>query len=304
MKKIEHVYTLSEKRFHYFVDTIAPKLDEESKANLVMGMSGAVSLNQIAKIVRHFVELARKTKNLQYVMVLQMQLPMIERISKALVKGTEALTNGWTIGDGIGPLTVANMIGDAKTRDVEEETVMAVRKIKGRKILLIKAKGPGGRLGKLGKTIEKITKREKIAKIITIDAAGKLEGEKSGKTAEGIGVAIGGIGIDRSYIENIATNKNIPLDTVVVKMSNEEAIMPMKRAVLNSIYKVTKSVEDSIERTKEKGSIIVIGVGNCSGIGNDKRAAQLAEDQIKKIETMMKNREKEERKEFRIYTEE
>jgi hypothetical protein len=30
MKKIEHVYTLSEKRFHYFVDTIAPKLDEES----------------------------------------------------------------------------------------------------------------------------------------------------------------------------------------------------------------------------------------------------------------------------------
>jgi coenzyme F420-reducing hydrogenase gamma subunit len=80
--------------------------------------------------------------------------------------------------------------------------------------------------------------------------------------------------------------------------------MPMKRAVFNSIYKVTKSVEDSIERTKEKGSIIVIGVGNCSGIGNDKRAAQLAEDQIKKIETMMKNREKEERKEFRIYTEE
>ena len=302
MKKIEHIYILSEKRFNYFAKTVAPDFDEESRANLVMGLSGAVSLNQIAKIVRHYVEMARKTKSLQWAMMLQMQLPTIERFSKGLLKGTEALTNGWPIGDSIGPLVAADLIGDARTREVEEGTLVAVRTIKKRKVFLIKAKGPGGRLGKLGKAVEKLVKTEKIAKIITIDAAGKLEGEKTGRIAEGIGVAIGGIGIDRSYIENIATEKEIPLDTVVVKMSQEEAIMPMKNEILNSLFKVTKIVENTVARTEEKGSIIIVGVGNTSGIGNDARAARKAEDEIKKIASMMTKREKLEKKEMRIFT--
>lgn len=302
MKKIEHIYTLSEKRFNYFAKTVAPKFDEESRANLVMGLSGAVSLNQIAKIVRHYVEMARKTRSLQWAMILQMQLPTIERFSKGLLKGTEALTNGWPIGDSIGSLVAANLIGDAKVRKMEEDTLVAVRTIKGRKVFLVKARGPGGRLGKLGKTVERLVKKEKIAKIITIDAAGKLEGEKTGRIAEGIGVAIGGIGIDRSYIENIATEKEIPLDSIVVKMSQEEAIMPMKTEILNSLYKAIKIVEDTVARTEGKGNVVIVGVGNTSGIGNDRKSAQKAEDQIKKISKMMIKREREEKKEMRIFT--
>ena len=42
-----------------------------------MGLSGAVSLHSIAKIVRHYVETVRKTKNLQLALMLQMQLPMM-----------------------------------------------------------------------------------------------------------------------------------------------------------------------------------------------------------------------------------
>lgn len=303
MRKIEHIYTLSEKRFKYFAKTVAPKFDEESKANLVMGLSGAVSLHQIAKIVRHFVEMARKTKSYQWAMILQMQLPMIEKFSKGLLKGTEALTNGWPIGDSIGALTAATLIGDTKTREMEEDTLVATKKIKGRNVFMVKAKGPGGRLGKLGKTVERLVKRNRIAKIITIDAAAKLEGEKTGGIAEGIGVAIGGIGIDRNYIENIATTKEIPLDSIVVKMSQEEAIMPMKNAILSSLLKVTRTVEDTIVRTEEKGSIIIVGVGNSCGIGNNRKSAQEAEGQIKKIAAMMVKREKEEKKQFRIYTE-
>jgi len=156
VKKIEHVYDLSERKFKYFVKTIAPKMDSESQANLVMGVSGAVSLNQISKIVRHYVETIRKTKNLQLAMVLQMQLPMIERISRALLKGTEALTNGWPIGDSIGPLVAAKLIGDSKTKEIEEDVLLSRKKIKGKNVLMIKAKGPGGRLGKLGKAVEKL----------------------------------------------------------------------------------------------------------------------------------------------------
>ena len=55
---------------------------------------------------------------------------------------------------------------------------------------------------------------KKIAKIITIDAAAKLEGERTGTIAEGVGVALGGIGVDRTYIENVAVKRKIPLDSI------------------------------------------------------------------------------------------
>jgi hypothetical protein len=296
IRKLEHISILSEKKFKYFAKNIAPNLSSEAQANLIMGLSGAISLNQVTKIVKHFVEMVRKTKNLQYAMIIQMQLPLIERIAKALLKGTEALTNGWPIGDSTGSLVGAYLIGKSRTKEIEEDTLLARKKIKGKNVFIIKARGPGGRLGKLGRAVEKLIKRQKIAKIITIDAAVKLEGEKTGSIAEGIGVAIGGIGVDRAYIENIATKKEIPLDSVVIKMSQEEAIMPMRKEVLNSIPKAVKLVEENIAQTKQKGSIIVVGVGNSCGIGNDEKAAKQAEEQIKKIAKVMKKREEEEKK--------
>jgi len=296
MKKLEHITTLEEKRFKYFVKEIAPGLNSEEQANLVMGFSGAISLNQVAKVVRHYVETIKKTKNLQLAMILQMQLPMIERIAKALLDGTESLSNGWPIGDCAGSLVVAHMIGDGKTREIEEETLVAKKRMFGKNVFLIKAEGPGGRLGKLGKAVEKIIKKNKISKIISVDAAAKLEGEKTGSIAEGIGVAIGGIGVDRSYIENIAVQKNIPIDSIVVKMSQEEAIQPVTNEILQAKNKVIKLVEDDIKKTK--GNVIVVGVGNCAGVGNNKKAAEEAEKLAKHILTIVKSRKKEKRNYF------
>jgi hypothetical protein len=294
IKKIEHVVTLSEKRIKAFVTSLTPNLNQEERANLMMGLSSAISLNQVAKIVRHYVELIKKTKNLQLAMLLQMQLPQIEKISKALLKGTEAFVNGWPLGDSIGALAVANLI-TKKGREIEEDTLLVKEKIGKRKIYLIKAKGPGGRLGKLGKAVEKIVKRQKIAKIITVDAALKLEGEKTGSVAQGVGVAIGGIGVDRAYIENIATKRKIPLDSIVIKMSQEEALIPMKREILSSIPNVIEKIKESINETKGRGKIIVVGVGNTCGVGNNRKDATRAEEQIKKIAKIMEKREKEEK---------
>ncbi|MDI6798871.1 MAG: DUF1512 family protein [Candidatus Aenigmarchaeota archaeon] len=296
MKKLEHLMILEEKRFKYFVKSIAPHLDVESQWDLIMGLSGAITLNQITKIVRHLTELVRKTKNWQLGMLYTMQLSLIESLAKALLKGTEALTNGWPIGDSIGNLVGAHLIGNAKTKEIEEDTLLARRKIKRKDVLIIKSKGPGGRLGKLGKAVEKLVKREKIAKIITVDAAAKLEGEKTGNIAEGVGVAVGGIGVDRAYIENIAVQKGIPLDSIVIKMSQEEAIQPMKAEILSASGKALRAVEDSIARTKERGKIIVVGVGNSSGIGNNKKDAEEAEKKVKKILQILKARKEEKRK--------
>jgi hypothetical protein len=294
VKKIEHVVNLQEKRFKYFAKNVAPKLGSEEQANFIMGLSGAISLNQVAKQVRHFVEMTRKNKSYQMGLILQMQLPQIERISKALLKGTEALTNGWPIGDAAGSLAGAYLIGNSRAREVEEDTLVARKKIKGRTVFVVKAKGPGGRLGKLGKVVEDLIKRQSISKIITIDAAAKLEGEKTGSIAEGIGVAIGGVGVDRVYIENISTKKEIPLDSYVIKMSQEEAIQPMQKEILLAIPKVVKIVEDNIKNSR--GKIIVVGVGNTAGVGNNETDARKAEKLIDDVLKIVKKSNKKEEK--------
>lgn len=296
MKKIEHLMNLSEKRFKYFVKNVAPGLSEEEKANMTMTLAGAMALNQIMKIVRHYVEIVKKTKNLQIAMLLQMQLPFIEKISKAMLKGTEAFSHGWPVGDALGPHVASYLIGDSKMKEIiDDETIYTKKKIKGKNVFIVRARGPGGRLGKLGLAVDQLARKNKISKIITIDAAAKLEGEKTGSIAEGVGVAIGGIGVDRSYIEKFATEKDIPLDTVVVKMSQEEAIMPMRAEILAAVPRVIKIVEDNIAQTR--GNIIVVGVGNCTGIGNTKKEAQKAEPEIKRIAAIQKKKEKEEEKE-------
>ncbi len=302
MKKIEHLTNLSERRFKYFVENVAPKLSSEEKANMNMTLAGAISLNQIMKIVRHYVEIVKKTKNLQIAMLLQMQLPLIMKISKAMLKGTEAFSNGWPVGDSIGPHIASYLIGDAKTKEIaDDETLFAKKKIKGKNVFILRAKGPGGRLGKLGFAVQELFNKNKISKIITIDASAKFEGEKTGSIAEGVGVAIGGIGVEREHIERISTVKNIPLDTIVVKMSNEEAIMPMREEILNTVPRVLEIVEDNIKNTKQKGSIIIIGVGNCTGIGNSKKEAIKIEPLIRKISKIQRRKELKEKQEKRKF---
>ncbi len=299
VNKFEFLVDQQKDRFKYFVNQIAPDLSEEEKAHLMMGLSGSMSLYQITKIVRHFLELTKKTKSQYYAMILQMQLPLIERIAKSLLKGTEALTNGWMIGDSIGPYVAANFIGDSKVKEVDEDTVVSKKKYKNRKVIVIKAKGPGGRTGNPGRVLGKIAKKQKISHIITIDAAAKLEGEKTGTIAEGVGVAMGGIGVERVYIEELAVKKKIPFDTIVIKMSQEEAIMPIKRSILDASPKVMERLDKIIERTEKKGAIALIGVGNTSGVGNDEKAAKKAKKEMKKIIEKIEKKEKEKKEKFK-----
>ena len=288
VKKFDLIITTEKKRFKYFVAQIAPNLGSEERANIVMGLSATIMLRQLAKIMRHYVELIKKTKNFQLALLLQMNVPLIERMAKALLRGVQALANGWPIGDGIGCLVTAKLIGKGKVKSIDDETVVSEVTIEKRKCLIIKPKGPGGRLGNVGKVIEKLAKKRKIAKIITIDAALKLEGERTGSIAEGVGVAMGGIGVEKTYIENVAVKNNIPLDSIIIKMSQEEAVSPMKESIYKSLPKVVELVKQNIKNTKEKGVIVVVGVGNTCGIGNSERDLKETEKILRKVWRKMK----------------
>jgi len=292
VKKLDHIIQGQKTRFDYFVDQIAPSMDEEKKANIKMGFAGGIALYELTKMVRHFVMLAKKTKSIQIAMILQMQMPLVESIAKSLYKGTRALAKGNPIGDGAGPLVIANIVANEKMAEIEEDILMAKVRMDGRNLFLLKARGPGGRIGRPGKAVEKLVNSYKIARVVTIDAAAKLEGEKTGSLAEGVGVAMGGPGVDRTYIEDVVVKKGIPLDSIVIKMSQEEAIKPMRKSIKDAVPGAIESVRRSIEMTKPGDNIIVVGVGNTSGVGNSKKQAEEAEkwvdDYDRKLKAMKK----------------
>lgn len=292
VRKMDHLIKNEKARFKYFVDQAAPHLGEERRANIEMGMAGGIELHMISKIVRHYVEMIKKTKSYQIAMIIQMQLPLIERIAKALFKGTKSLARGEPVGDGIGPWIIAKLAGDQPTREIEEDIILAEKTIDGRKAFLLRARGPGGRVGYPGKAVENVMKKHKIAKIISIDAAAKLEGEETGSIAEGVGVALGGPGVERSYIEDAAVRQNIPIDSIVVKMSAEEAIQHMRKKMIDSLPKVKESISRSISRTKRSDKIIIVGVGNTSGVGNTKAEADKIVKSVEKHERRLKAKKK------------
>ena len=203
------------------------------------------------------------------------------------------MANGWPMGDSAGPMVASHMIDNSRGKDIRD-TIVVRKRIKGRNVVIIKAKGPGGRLGKPWEIVEKEVRRGKVAKIISIDAAGKLEGEKTGSIAEGIGVAMGSF--YRAFIENIATEKKLPIESIAIKMAPEEAIMNMQPDVVKAVPKAVYLVEQNIKNTKRKGTIIVMGVGNTSGVGNNKKSVEQAEKKAKEIAQMMKRREEQEPK--------
>jgi hypothetical protein len=138
-----------------------------------------------------------------------------------------------------------------------------------RKLYLLKAEGPAGAVGRPGEAVQRLVGEIglKIDVIIMIDAALKLEGEKTGAVAEGIGAAIGGIGVEKYQIEQIATRFNIPVYAIIVKESIQDAISIMRKEISDSFAKVSESISALIEdKTSVGQSILIIGIGNTLGV--------------------------------------
>jgi hypothetical protein len=266
--KVEHLVDKAEDRFNSIAESIAPEADSVWKSNIVSLVKGGVGLNNIAKIVRHYVEFVKKFNNLQMAMIMQMQLPIIKKIAKAQKKGIEAISEGKPIGDGVGPLVAATLVKDGNSYEIAKDVICSEVNIDSKKVYVIKANGPGANLGKLGDAVKKLCEKNNVAKIITVDASLKLEGEKTGKVTEGIGAAIGDPGPEKAKMEEIAAKKNIPLEAYAIKMSLEEAISPMTKDIGDAVPRAVEFIEDSIKRAKSDSGVIVVGVGNTCGIGN------------------------------------
>lgn len=268
--KFDHLLDVREEKFKDDVKRLAPEADNAQLNNMENLVEGSLALNTVYRIVRHFYLLGRKTQSFYLILQLQMILPLIMQEAEALVGATKAFARGQPIGDGVGPLVVSKLMKDKEKRKVEKDVVVSELMMDGRKILALKAEGPGGNVGKPGDAIKQlIEEREgKIAMVVMVDAAVKFEGEKTGDISEGIGAAIGGIGTERFKIEEEASKYKIPVHAIIVKESLQDAITPMKKEIVEATDNVITSIKSLLlERTQEAETIIIAGIGNTIGIG-------------------------------------
>ena len=269
IKRLEHLVDVRDFRLKDEVKLMVPDADETKINNLTNMLEAALALNQIYKVVRHFYLIGKKTSSFYIILQLQMILPQIIKESQAYASALTAFKNGQPIGDGIGPLIAARLMHGRKEYEIAEDTVVSEVPIDGRIAHVLKAKGPGGNVGKPGEAIRRLLEEMegKISRIIIIDAAQKLEGEKSGEVAEGTGVAIGGPGVDKYKVEEVAAKYKVPLDAILIKESIEDVISAMKKEIANSVDEVIKRIKRIIhENTKIGDHIIIAGIGNTIGI--------------------------------------
>jgi hypothetical protein len=268
--KLEHILDVRDARFKDEVKLIAPAADETQANNLENTLEAAMALNYIYKVIRHYYLLGKKTLSLYIIMQIQMILPLVMREAEAYASALKAFAYGQPIGDGVGALVAAKLMHGRPIRKLPKDCVVAEVLIEGRTAYVIKAEGPGGNVGKPGDAIKTIIEENegKIANIIMIDAALKLEGEEVGEVAEGVGAAIGGPGVDQFKIEETILKYRIPINAVIIKEDIGDAVSPMRKEIFEAADKAIERIKQVIlERTKEGDKVIIAGVGNTIGIG-------------------------------------
>lgn len=270
LDRLEHLLDVRKKRFEDAVQRFAPDADSEEAADLEMSIQGTLANYTLYKTVRHFIGVAEKTNSMQLAQMLQMILPILEKMAKAYHSATKAFVDQKVIGDGIGAMVAAKLIEESETEEEIKDTVYSKTEIEGRRTYIIKAKGPGGRVGKPGELINKLAANRKLDRIFMIDAGLKMEGEDSGKIVEGVGAAIGGPPTEKHKIEKLATRRNIPVDAIVIKEGLEEAITPMTQELSESADKAVEKLKEAIrQRTEKDDAIFIAGIGNTIGVGQD-----------------------------------
>ncbi|MGA8904570.1 MAG: DUF1512 domain-containing protein [Candidatus Bathyarchaeia archaeon] len=270
VNKFDHLLDVRESKFKADVARIAPEANPTQVNNLENLVEATWALNFMFKVVRHLYLLGKKTFSIFVIFQLQAFLPLIMMEADAYQGATKAFAEGHPIGDGAGALVASKLMRGHETRKVEKDMVAAETTIEGRKVIALKAEGPGGNVGKPGDAIRIVLEENngKASMIIMVDAALKLEGEKTGEVSEGIGAAIGGIGTERFKIEEEATKFGIPVYAIVIKQSIQEAVTTMKKEIAEAAELVIDRIKRLIlERTKEGELVIIAGIGNTAGIG-------------------------------------
>ena len=276
--KLDHVIDVRDERFKEEVKTIAPNVTSGTPEamNLENLLEATMAVDYVYRLVKHFLILGKKSKSYILLMQISMQMSLLLAMAKSYYRATKAFSEGSPIGDALGPMVAGSFVRNVTQRDdieaseIAKDTILQEVDFEERTVYVVRAKGPGGTVGKPGTAIKKLVEEhgDSIERIIMIDAGLKLSGDKTGSVAIGVGAAIGGIGVEKYYIEDSTTKKAIPIDAIICRESLENAITTMQRPITQSVSDIVEKIKMGIRMRTQKGAkIIVAGIGNTIGIG-------------------------------------
>ncbi|MEL9908994.1 MAG: DUF1512 domain-containing protein [Desulfurococcus sp.] len=271
IKRMDHLIRTTDTTVRRLIEAEIPHVGKYERSLVETTLSIVGALHVIYKVVRHYLLTGEKENNWILIMQLQLQMPQILKYVNTYHEAFDAFATGKPIGDGIGPLVAYRLIESGKkisSRILDDTSITEVW-YKDRRIYVVKAEGPGSNVGHPGAVINRLVDELKgsVDLMVTVDAALKLEGEKSGSIAEGVGAAIGDPGPEKIAIERAASKYGIPLRALVIKMDLREAITVMRKEIFEAADSTLKYLERIIEEhTKPYSTIIVAGIGNTMGI--------------------------------------
>jgi len=269
VQKIGHIAETSDERARAEIRGLLGSADAVSASIAQNMLELASGLNMIHKVVRHYYLTGKKTSGAMALMQLQMSLPQIMRQARAMSDAMESVRMGGPIGDGAGPLVASKLLVKQPVQTVAKDTVVGTTTLEGRTLYVMKAEGPMGYVGQPGVAVQRLVEEMKVplAAIVMVDAAAKLEGEDTGDVAEGVGAAIGGLGVEKFQIEEVATKHNIPVYAVLVKEGDLDVMATMKKEIADGADSAVELVKRIVrERTREGEAVLVAGIGNTLGI--------------------------------------
>lgn len=276
IKKFDHIIDVRDDRFKEEVEKLAPKANDVERQTLENLSEATMAVDFVYRLVKHYLILGKKSKSMILLLQISMQMALIMAMAKAYYHAAKAFAEGSPIGDALGPMVAGSFVreivqkGEVEAIDISKDTIVQEVDFEGRKVFVVRAKGPGGTVGKPGKAIKTLIEKhgDSISRIIMVDAGLRLSGEKTGSIAIGVGAAIGGIGVEKTFIEESSTEKNIPIDALICKQSLEDAITTMKRSITQSVPSIVEKIKMAIRKRTEKGAkVILAGIGNTIGIG-------------------------------------
>jgi hypothetical protein len=273
--KLDHLLDVRESRWEDAVKMLVPGVITREAHNLENLIEAAMAVDSVYRVVRHFFIQGKKSSSLILVMQMAMQIKIIEQMAQAYVKAAKAFYYGQPIGDALGPQVAATFIrsispAGVDAKEICKETIVQKVEYHKRSVYVVRAMGPGGTVGKPGEGIKLLIEQlgGKVDRIFMVDAAMKLEGDRSGSIVEGVGAAIGGIGTEKFKIEQSSTDNKIPVDAYLCKQNLVDAITTMKKSISMSVKTIVERIKVAIDkRTAEGATVILAGIGNTIGIG-------------------------------------
>jgi len=267
--KLKQILDTREDVWEYEVKKITPNASEIERNNIENLLEVSMALNIYYKVVRHYYLLGKKTMNIYVIMQIHMVLPLLMQEIEAYASALQTFQEGMPWGDSVGAIVAGKLMHSYPNKEVAKEMVAAEVPFEGRTLIVLKARGPGGSVGEPGEAIKNVLDERdgKVKIIITIDAAGKLEGEAVGSVAEGVGAAIGGPGVDKYQIEETAKKYDVPLHAVAIKEGIENLMSPLSDPLFDGIDKALEAVKRIIlNYTQEGDTVLIAGIGNTMGV--------------------------------------